>query len=104
MSITDYQFTLNAPGMPRGHRFRIPAELIPINPTSSVKVALETASAAALDCILLKVQPVYNNAPVPREPAKQPKARMRSALTEFIAGCDDSQQKALAIKLKNALA
>lgn len=100
-----YRVTLIAPGLPAGHRFDIPADLVPTTDETTVLDALSTASTIAQDTLILRIQPIYETAGTPRQrdTSKRPRQRLLAALSDFIATCKDEPLRQSAQTLKTNL-
>jgi hypothetical protein len=103
MNLTHYRVTLLAPGLTAGHRFNIPAELIPIAPDTTVLEANLQASQIAQEAITLRVQPVYEAGAAPKDRAKRPRQRLLYALSDFLATCQDETLRQQLTTLKTTL-
>lgn len=103
MHRTAYRITLLAPGLKAGHRFDIPAELVPVAPNTTVLEANLQASQIAQEAITLRVQPVYDTAPPPKDRAKRPRQRLLAALSDYLATCQDETLRQQLTTLKTTL-
>jgi len=100
-----YRITLNAPGLPAGHRFDIPADLVPTDSKTTVLEASLAVSRLVQDAIILRINPVYEmESRPPRDTSRRPRQRLAAALSDFLATCKDETLRQQATALKTSLA
>lgn len=105
MNRTAYRITLLAPGLKAGHRFDIPAELVPVAPNTTVLEANLQASQIAQEAITLRVHPVYDTGCTPpKDRAKRPRQRLLAALSDYLVTCQDETLRQQITTLKTTLA